>query len=117
MEYQTPESKPQRNGSFSALRGFVIGSVAGALTTLLLAPRSGRETRTQIKQKSVELRDRAAAKADEVIGRVHATTNRITAEGQQKAQDLKHQGQELLAGQLDRVSEAAQAGKRAIKGS
>jgi len=34
-----------------------------------------------------------------------------------KAQDLGHQGQDLLVRQLDHVSDAAEAGKKALQGS
>ena len=48
------------------LVGFVIGGVAGAVAALLLAPQSGEETRTLIKDKSIELRDMAAQQADQI---------------------------------------------------
>jgi hypothetical protein len=34
-----------------------------------------------------------------------------------KAQDLGHQGQDLIAKQLDHVSKAAEAGKNAVQGA
>jgi gas vesicle protein len=46
------------------LIGFVVGGVAGAVAALLLAPQSGEETRTMIKDKSIELRDKAAEQAE-----------------------------------------------------
>jgi len=46
------------------LIGFLVGRVAGAVAALLLAPQSGEETRTLIKDKSIELRDMAAEQAD-----------------------------------------------------
>ena len=45
------------------LIGFVVGGVAGAVAALLLAPQSGEETRALIKEKSIELRDKAAEQA------------------------------------------------------
>ncbi len=41
------------------LIGFIVGGVAGAVTALLLAPQSGEETRTLIRDKSIELKDKA----------------------------------------------------------
>ena len=40
------------------LSGFVIGGLVGAAVALILAPQSGAETRSQIRQSSVDLRDR-----------------------------------------------------------
>ena len=50
-------------GSF--LAGFLIGGLIGAATALMLAPQSGEETRTVIKTKSIELKDKATAQTAE----------------------------------------------------
>lgn len=44
-------------GSFFS--GFLIGGLVGAATALLLAPQSGEETRTQIREKGIELKEKA----------------------------------------------------------
>ena len=41
------------------LTGFLIGGLAGAAMSLLMAPQSGEETREQIVSRGIELRDRA----------------------------------------------------------
>jgi gas vesicle protein len=46
-----------QNSNVLFLAGLVTGSLVGAGVTLLLAPQSGVETRGQIKEKSVELKD------------------------------------------------------------
>jgi gas vesicle protein len=71
---------------------------------LLLAPQSGEETRRQIREKGIELRDRTTELIEDTV-----------AQGREKFNELKLQGQDLVAGQLDRVSDAAQAGKTAIQ--
>jgi hypothetical protein len=43
--------------------------------------------------------------------------NKLTIEGRKKAKELLHQGQALVVEQLDRVSEVAQIGKKAIQSS
>lgn len=50
------------NAGSAAVAGLVIGGLAGAGAALLFAPQSGKETRDQIQQKTVELRDQAAEK-------------------------------------------------------
>jgi gas vesicle protein len=48
------------NSDFLAFfTGMVIGGLVGAATALLLAPQSGEETRALIKDKSIELKDKA----------------------------------------------------------
>lgn len=72
-------------GSF--LAGFVIGGLIGAGVALLLAPQSGEETRGLIKEKSIELRDRAYDTADEA---------RVKAE--QFAQQARDRAAEIQVG-------------------
>ncbi len=45
--------------------GFLIGGLAGAAAALLMAPQSGEETRTYIRDKSIELKDKAVASTEE----------------------------------------------------
>ncbi|MFH1186134.1 MAG: YtxH domain-containing protein [Chloroflexota bacterium] len=108
-----------QNGSSmgSVLAGLLIGAAAGAAAMLLLAPQSGRDTRMQIRKKGIELRDRTTGMVDDAMEQVRSSTTKLAAGGRQKAEELKHQGQELLADQLERVSAAAQAGKKAVQSS
>ena len=97
--------------------GMLIGGLAGAVTMLLLAPQSGKETRNQIQQKSIELRDRTNEIVEETLAQVRSSVNKITLDGREKLNELKQHGQELAVEQLDHVSEAAQAGKKALQSS
>ena len=67
------------------LIGFVVGGVAGAVAALLLAPQSGEDTRNLIKDKSIELRDKAAEQADVIASRAGEV-----------AMDVKSRGKELV---------------------
>ena len=95
--------------------GLLIGAAAGAAAMLLLAPQSGKATRLQIKEKGIELRDRTTGIVDDAVNQVRSSTSMLAAEGRQKVEEIKGQGQELLAEQLGRVSAAAQAGKKAVQ--
>ncbi len=114
-EYQ--EYPPYKNNAFGVLAGLLIGGMAGALTMLLLAPQSGKVTRLQIREKGIELRDRTTGLLEDTMAQVRSDKARITMSGKQKARELVQQGQALVVEQLDRVSEAAQAGKKAIQSS
>ena len=112
MEYKHPISNV-----LNVLVGVLVGGLAGAVTMLLLAPQSGKDTRIQIQEKGIELRDRATGIMDDTLARVRLDGKRITMDGRQKAKELLHRGQELAVEQLERVSEVAQAGKKAIQSS
>ena len=111
--------EPQAHGNniFGVLVGMLIGSLAGALTMLLLAPQSGKDTRTQLREKGIELRERATGMVEDTMAQVRSNTDKITMGGREKAKELLAQGEALVVEQLDNVSKAAQAGKKAIQSS
>lgn len=92
------------------LAGILVGGLAGAVTMLLLAPQSGEDTRRQIREKSIELRDRTSEMMEDTMAQVRTNTNKI-------AMGVKDYSKEKAVEQLDNVSEAAQAGKKAIQNS
>jgi gas vesicle protein len=94
------------------LAGFLIGSLAGALAMLFLAPQSGKETRKQMRQKGIELRDDATEMMDDAVTQMHTSANKIVSGGRQKITDIK----ELASERLDRVADLAHAGKNTISG-
>lgn len=44
----------------------VVGAVAGVVAGVLTAPKSGKETRSDLKKKAVELKEKAGDKADTI---------------------------------------------------
>jgi len=51
------------------LVGFIIGGLAGAIVALLITPRSGEETRSLIRDRSIMLREAASHTAAEARAR------------------------------------------------
>ena len=111
------EHKEQSGNAISVLIGMIIGGLAGALTVLLFPPQAGEKTRAELQDGALKLRDRTATTVKDTMTQVKSKANQIKVEMQIKAQDLGHQGQDLLVRQLDNVSHAAEAGKKAIEGS
>ena len=90
------------------LVGVLVGGLAGAVTMLLLAPQSGEDTRKQIQKRGIELRHRTNELVEDGIAQVRT--------GAQKVQmKLKDYGKLHATEQLDHLSEAAQAGKKAVE--
>jgi gas vesicle protein len=117
MTVENQEPNYRNNNTFGVLLGMLIGSLAGAVTMLLLAPRSGKDTRIQIQKKGIELRDRTTGMMDDAMAQMRLDRNKFTMDGHRKANELLHHGQELVVEQLENVSDAALAGKKAIQNS
>lgn len=110
MIHENQEYRSTTNNTAGILVGMLVGGLAGAAAALLMAPQSGKETRRQIQEKSIELRDRTTELVEDTVAQVRTKANDLTV-------GLKDRGQEIAVKQLDNVSEAAQAGKKAIQGS
>ena len=78
----------------------MLGAMIGAATALLLAPRSGEETRKLIASKAREGADVISTRTKDLAG---------------KTSDYVDRGKELLQGQRDQISAAIEAGKQAYK--
>ena len=66
------------------LVGFIVGGLTGAVVALLFAPQSGDETRALIKDKSIELRDKAQVTGEEALARAEA----LAADARLRAEEL-----------------------------
>lgn len=76
--------------------GFVVGGVAGAVAALLLAPQSGEETRNLIKDKSIELRDKAAEQAEIVATKASAFADDAKVRGKDAYENARTRGKEAI---------------------
>jgi gas vesicle protein len=74
------------------LVGFIVGGLTGAVVALLFAPQSGEETRALIKDKSIELRDKASHTAEEALARAEAAAQEARARADELAKQLKERG-------------------------
>jgi len=117
MIYENQEYKHPTSNTMSVLIGMLVGGLAGAVTMLLLAPQSGKDTRMQIREKGIELRDRTTEMVEDTMAQVRSNANKIATDGREKIKELKQHGQELAVEQLDRVSAVVEAGKTAVKSS
>ena len=79
---------------------FVLGAFVGAATALLLAPKTGEETRRLIVSKAREGADLVSARGREVADRTSGYIDK---------------GKELLQQQRDQLAAALEAGKQAYR--
>ena len=107
------ESKVKHPANF--FTGLLLGSLASAVAMFLFAPQSGKETRQKIQQKTIELYDQTTATVQGAMAQVRTKAGQFKSDVSGKAKELKHQGQDVLVEQLDRVSAAAKTEKKAIQ--
>jgi gas vesicle protein len=93
------------------LVGFIVGGLSGAVVALLFAPQTGEETRTLIRDKSIELRDRAQITAEEAIARAEAVAADARARADDLARQLRERGHEVV----DTVKERGQGAVDAVR--
>jgi gas vesicle protein len=102
----------------SFFSGFFIGALIGAATAFLLAPQSGEETRTQLREKGIELREKAEVTYGDVLHRVEAATQDLrkrTEEISVKVDQVIAQGKDEIAKISKRGKEVEEAVEEAVE--
>ena len=89
-----------RCGIASKVGFFVCGAGIGALLALLLAPKTGEQTRKLIAKKAEEGKGYVASKGREFRG---------------QAEELVEKGKELVTKQKERLAEVLETGKEAAR--
>lgn len=77
---------------------FFLGLGLGTALGILFAPRSGEETREQLRERALEGRD---------------IVRRRSSEARQHAGEFIERGRDAVRGQRDQLTEALEAGRRA----
>lgn len=96
------------------LGGFLVGSVIGVATALLFAPRSGEQTRAEIRGRAVDLRDRTTETVRDTVSQAKSKAYDFKDTVVEKAEDLKQRGKNIVNRKLDDVSDAAETGKQRV---
>ncbi len=84
------------NGS-SFISGFLIGGIVGAVVGIMLAPKSGSETRSDLIEQSEALRTRAEELAARVRERVGPTVDSV----RERAEQVTRTGRGSAAAETD----------------
>jgi gas vesicle protein len=98
------------------LVGFIVGGLTGAVVALLFAPQSGEETRALIKDKSIELRDKAQVSAEEAYARAEQLAADARARADELTKDARTRAAELANEVRERSKSAVDAVRKPKKG-
>jgi gas vesicle protein len=93
------------------LVGFVVGGLTGAVVALLFAPQTGEETRALIKDKSIELRDKAQVTAEEA----YARAEQAAKDARVRAEELAHEARERATELANDVRERGKSALDAVR--
>jgi gas vesicle protein len=97
------------NNTGTFLAGFLTGIMAGAAATLLMAPQSGEETRTQIRQTTIELQN----KAEDALNEARAKAEAVAADVKRRAEELQIQSKVVLEEGQKQLTQAVEETKKA----
>lgn len=105
------------------LLGFLVGGLTGAVTALLLAPQSGEETRNVIREKAIELSDKASSTIEDAYSQAESAAieararfDELAKTTRDRAEELTNKGQVVLEEQKTKISEAiSKTGKKVAK--
>jgi len=110
----------QKNGTTRGLViGLLAGSAIGAVLALLYAPKSGKELRADIKQKTGDLIDDAEAylqaarsKAGDIVTDAKRRSNQLISDAQKKANTLLDDAEKVLSGARQKTGAIVEEGTR-----
>ena len=117
MDNPSQETKKYINIAWGILAGLLIGGMVGAGVMLLLAPQSGKKTRTQIQKRSLKLRDQTTEAVEDAVSQAGAKVRQVRADVRKEVKELDHRGQVMLEEQKKRLDTLVEAGKTAVRGS
>lgn len=86
------------------LAGFIVGGAIGAVAGVLLAPRSGEETRKILKDTA----DDMARRADETAKQIKVKADDAVSDLQKKGDEIKEKLQDLIAKQKEAKVDATE---------
>jgi gas vesicle protein len=95
-------SESKNFGAF--VMGFIVGSLSGAIVSLLLAPQTGEETRQIIKDRAIELKDKGQSTFEETKKKAEEAYKEALSKGAQKGEET-----------LETVEEEAQEAKKKVR--
>ena len=84
------------------LAGFIVGGAIGAIAGILLAPKSGEETRAMIADSAKE----TLRKADETVKEIQNKAEDVVSDMQKKGEEIKEKLQKLIDKQKPEEAEA-----------
>jgi gas vesicle protein len=104
----------ERDDFGTFLLGFIIGGLTGAVVALMLAPQSGEETRTVIKEKAIELRDMAEKTAGEVSTKASEEAAQLRKQAEEAYTTTRTRADEVIGTAKQRADDVISTAKQRV---
>lgn len=106
MKNQSQEKEHQHilSNAVRVVAGLLVGGVVGAAVMLLLAPQSGKATRDQIQQKSIDLREQTAGALEDAVSQARLRARKLTASVRGNVEELQQHSQEVIDEQREHLA-------------
>jgi gas vesicle protein len=96
MNSQHNDKRIAVNWLIGFFTGFLSGSLVGAGAMLLLAPRTGKQTRAKIEKQGMKLRDEAVESMEDAVNSAGDKAQDFTKSVHKEVDELQQHAQDLL---------------------
>lgn len=114
LEFDHDYRQP-RSAAKSVITGLLLGGALGAVAMLLYAPRSGEQTRAEIRGRAIELRDRTSETVKDTVTQARSKAHELKDTVREKAEELKNRGQHTITRRRDQASQALETNRQAVQ--
>jgi len=115
MDNHNQENGNNAKNVWGFVAGLLVGGLAGAGAMLLLAPQSGKKTRAQIQQRSIEVRDQTVKTVEGAVAQARGKARQITDDVHEQAGELQQRGQDVIDEQRDHLSQTLKGWGKAVQ--
>jgi gas vesicle protein len=96
MNGKTKEARRNMDRVTAFMFGLVLGGLTGAVTMWLMAPRTGKQTRSQLYKGGEKLRHQAIDGMEEIVSEAGDMAHELTDSVNKGVGELQHHAQDLL---------------------
>ena len=95
--------------------GLLLGGLLGAGSMLLLAPQSGKDTRDQIQDEGIILRDQVTETVKDAVKQARDTGHHLAVDLHKQGKDLEQRGHAALKEQAEIASQVIESEQKAVQ--
>ncbi|MHB1317187.1 MAG: YtxH domain-containing protein [Anaerolineae bacterium] len=115
MQNYSTENSHASGSSGAFFTGLLVGGLLGAGSMLLLAPQSGKDTREQIQEEGITLRDQVTETVEGAVKQARGTSRHMAADLRKEGKQLQKRGRAALKDQVEIASQFVEDEKKAVK--